>query len=150
MSYITKVAFRGYAEISEEREFIVTCIGGKDGGEPYVSSAPEPGKFDDTERVLGPVAWGKELVCPECNSVCAEREIVQHTHNWMFTVFPCPNHPKIFFLDIFPKMEIGTTWDSTNAFAADIDPVSNPDTPEGITINNRLGQENIMKRVEKD
>ena len=138
MPNITRISFKGHPDIDENREFIVSCQD-KDGGRPYIS-APEPVEFYDAEiRILGPVAWGKQLTCPKCSTICAKREVLQHTYNWMLTIFPCPNHPKNIFLDVFPKMEMDTTWDFTNAFAANIDPVSNPDTPPGVTITNRIG-----------
>lgn len=140
MSYLAKVVAQGCPEIADGREFIVECQD-CDGGKPYSYKAPEPLEWTEPDiKILGTVSWNTKLICPDCNEICAKRMLILHTASWMFTAFHCPNHLKNLFLDIFPKLfTYDTGWDYTNAFAADIDPTSNPDLPEGAVITNRQG-----------
>lgn len=138
--YLAKIIAQGCPEISDGREFIVECRDG-DGGKPYDYEAPGPLEWTEPDiKVLGIVSWNVRLICPDCKEICAKRTLLLHTASWMFTAFYCQNHLKNLFLDIFPKTSTyDTGWDYTNAFAADIDPISNPDLPKGVEIKNRQG-----------
>lgn len=137
MPYMSRIISRGIPEISDGRVFVVETINDKDGSEPFISP-PDYMEWAPDVKIVGIAGPGASLLCPECNEIM-ERKIMYHTDMWMYTVFACPRHHKNILLDFFPKVSGDTCYDFTNAFMADIDPISNPRPPAGVIIENHTG-----------